>query len=90
MLECSSDMGEEDQGGLPNLDPKSRSGFFNLPDLSRPFKKFEVSREQSGLSLIFPDFPRFIPISSIYPDFPQFFPIFSDLKWPGKIEENLG
>ena len=26
-------MGEEDRGGLPDLDPKSRSGFFNLPDL---------------------------------------------------------
>ena len=25
-------MGEEDRGGLPDLDPKSRSGFFNLPD----------------------------------------------------------
>ena len=28
-----TDMGEEDRGGLPDLDPKSRSGFFNLPDL---------------------------------------------------------
>ena len=27
----STDMGEEDRGGLPNLNPKSRSGFFNLP-----------------------------------------------------------
>ena len=30
-------MGEEDWGGLPDLDPKSRLGFFNLPDLSRHF-----------------------------------------------------
>ena len=81
-------MSGENRGGLTDLDPKLRSGFFNLPDSSRHFrisrdghpdllKKFEVSQEQSGLSPIFPDFPRF-------------FPNFSDLKRPEKIEENSG
>ena len=51
---------------------------------SQFFKKFEVSREKSGLSPIFLDFPQF-PL--IFPNFTRFF------FWPkmaGKIEENSG
>ena len=48
-----STMGEEDRGGLPNLDRKSRSGFFFHPDLDFASRSgspdlLKVGMEKSG------------------------------------------
>ena len=90
-------MGGEDRGGLLDLDPKSRSGFLTsrlIPTLrdrsrwpSRSFKMFEVSYKQSGLSPIYPDFPRFIPT---FLDFSQLSSIFPDLFLTKKPKKNWG
>ena len=51
---CKSDMGEEDRGGLPDLDPKSRSGFFNLPNPDP-----DLSKKWGGLPDLDPTRPDF-------------------------------
>ena len=49
----SPTMGEEDWGGLPDLDQKSRSGFFFCPDLDFASRSgspdlLKVGMEKSG------------------------------------------
>ena len=50
---CTSTMGGENRGGLPDLDRKSRSGFFFHPDLDFASRSgspnlLEVGMEKSG------------------------------------------
>ena len=84
-------MGEINRGGHLDLDPKSRSGFFSLPDTSRLLgsrspELLEKSQISRRVGIGHPDLLKFHPT---FPNFPRLFPIFN-LKMPGKIEENSG
>ena len=86
-------MGEINRGGLPDLDPKLRSGFEKPPEpeilfeigeqgTSRVKSEIEKSRGESRTISTFPDFRLKIGVSFyfilIYPDFSRLFPTFPD------------
>ena len=82
-------MGEINRGGLPYLDPKSRSGFEKPPEPEIFFEigervksEIEKSRGESRTISTFPDFRLKIGVSFyfilIYPDFSQLFLTFPD------------